>query len=250
MELPAISLPNIELPFDIPVLLHPPVDHFAIALPVVILLLELINLVIKRRSLSMVSLFLMVVATLAIAAAYLTGSVDGKEAFDALSEAGQAELKGHKLLGTYLLIATAIVLLFKLLSMMLGRTWSKTLYMLLLIALVAGLFKQGEEGGELVYEYGANVERVKTLDDKLFDCEEALEEAAPQTDEDSETETTPKVEQAPQTDAPSEVKIPDTNATDANQTQPLPAVVLPPVANTHEVEGMPEPMVQPKIATH
>lgn len=238
MELPAISLPSIELPFDIPVLLHPPVDHFAIALPVVVLLLELINLVVKRRSLSVVSLFVMVVATLAVAAAYLTGSVDGKEAFDALSEAGQDELKGHKLLGTYLLIASAIVLVVKLLSMMLSRTWMKTLYMLLLVALVAGMFKQGEEGGELVYEYGANVERVKTLDDKLFDCEEALEEAAPETQEEPETEV------------PSDVKQPDTNQTETNQTQPVPAETLPPIAEVHEVEGMPEPMVQPKIATH
>jgi hypothetical protein len=45
MQLPQITLPQIELPFDIPVLLHPPVDHFAIALPVVILLLELMNLI-------------------------------------------------------------------------------------------------------------------------------------------------------------------------------------------------------------
>ena len=241
MELPAISLPNIELPFDIPVLLHPPVDHFAIALPFVVLLLELINLAVKRRSLSVVSLFVMVVATLAVAAAYLTGSVDGKEVFDALSEAGQDELKGHKLLGTYLLIAAAIVLVVKLLSMMLSRTWMKTLYLLLLVALVAGMFKQGEEGGELVYEYGANVERVKTLDDKLFDCEEALEEAAPQV---------PETQQTPQTEAPSDVKQPDTNQTETNQTLPIPAETLPPVAEVPEVEGMPEPMVQPKIATH
>ena len=79
---------------------------------------------------------------------------------------------------------------------------------------------------------------MKTLDDKLFDCEEALEEAAPETQEEPETEV------------PNDVKQPDTNQTETNQTQPVPAETLPPIAEVHEVEGMPEPMVQPKIATH
>ncbi|HEY9189883.1 MAG TPA: hypothetical protein VIM88_03375, partial [Sulfurovum sp.] len=102
MALPEITLPKIELPFDIPVLMHPPVDHFAIALPVVILLLELINLVAKKRAVSVLSLFFIVLTVIAVFAAYLTGNVDGKEAFILLSEEGQAELKAHKLLGTYL----------------------------------------------------------------------------------------------------------------------------------------------------
>lgn len=49
MTLPVITLPKVELPFDIPVLLHPAVVHFMIALPVVIILLELINLIMKKR---------------------------------------------------------------------------------------------------------------------------------------------------------------------------------------------------------
>ncbi len=239
MSLPAISLPSINLPFDIPVLFHPPVDHFAIALPAVILLLELINLVIKRRALSMTALFLMFVATLMVAAAYLTGSVDGKEAFDALSKAGQDELKGHKLLGAYLLIVSVFVLASKLLSMMLSRTWTKTLYMLLLIVLVAGLFKQGEEGGELVYEYGANVERIDTPSDaQPYEHQEPLPKVVPQ------------IEVSPTEVNQTEVNQTESNQTDINQTLPLPAVTLPPVATTHEVQGMPEEMVQPKIATH
>ena len=52
MTLPAITLPKVELPFDIPVLLHPAVDHFMIALPVVILVLEPINLMMKKKALS------------------------------------------------------------------------------------------------------------------------------------------------------------------------------------------------------
>jgi len=176
MELPAIKIPEIPLPFDIPVLLHPPVDHFIIALPIVVLLLEIINLFAKKRAIGFVSFFLIILTVVAAVAAYFTGSVDGKEAWDLLSQAGQTELKEHKLLGTYLMLASTVVLLFKLLSAMIQRGMMKGLFLLILIIFVAGILKQGKEGGELVYKYGANVELVKTLDDEMFDLKEELDE--------------------------------------------------------------------------
>jgi len=36
MELTPIKIPEIPLPFDIPALMHPPIDHFIIALPIVV----------------------------------------------------------------------------------------------------------------------------------------------------------------------------------------------------------------------
>ena len=176
MTLPAITLPKVELPFDIPVLLHPAVDHFMIALPVVILVLELINLMMKKKALSGFSFFLIILTVILAAGAYLTGLVDGKEAFPALGEAAKSALAEHKLLGTYLLLASVALLFFKLLSMLAGGIM-KALYLLVLIVFVAGIFKQGQEGGELVYKYGMNVEQVKVLDDELFDVKEELEEA-------------------------------------------------------------------------
>ena len=106
MQLPEITLPKVELPFDIPVLLHPSVDHFVIALPVVILLLELMNLVMKKKAVSGVSIFLIVLTIIASVGAYFTGLVDGKEAYPALTEAAKEALAHHKLLGTYLMLAS------------------------------------------------------------------------------------------------------------------------------------------------
>ena len=177
MELPAIKIPAIELPFNIPVLLHPPIDHFIIALPVIILLLEVVNLVAKKRAIGVTSFFLLILTVVAAIAAYLTGSVDGKEAFPLLSEAAQSELKEHKLLGTYLMFASVVVLVFKLLSSMIQKGLMKALYLLVLILFVAGILKQGKEGGELVYEYGVNVQKVQELDSDLDDLKEELEEA-------------------------------------------------------------------------
>jgi uncharacterized membrane protein len=176
MELPAIKLPQIELPFDIPLLMHPPIDHFIIALPVIILLLELVNLIVKKRAIGVTSFFLLILTVVVAIAAYLTGSVDGKEAFPLLNEAAQSELKEHKLLGTYLIFVSVIVLVFKLLSSMIQRGLMKALYLFVLVLFVAGILKQGKDGGELVYEYGVNVEKVQELDSELDDLKEELEE--------------------------------------------------------------------------
>ena len=254
MQLPEITLPKVELPFDIPVLLHPSVDHFVIALPVVILLLELMNLVMKKKAVSGVSFFLIVLTVIASVGAYFTGLVDGKEAYPALTEAAKEALSEHKVLGTYLMLASGVVLFFKLLSMITGKRIIRGLYILILIAFVAGIFEQGEEGGELVYKYGMNVEQVKVLDDELFDLKEELEEATAKTEVPTESEKTEVVDlptptqsvKTPVETTPIET-LPEAVNTDVQE------VIVPAVQEKVEalqVEGMPEEMVQPEIATH
>ena len=147
-----------------------------IALPIVVLLLEIINLFAKKRAIGVVSFVLLALTVVVAIAAYLTGTTDGKEAFDALTQAGQTDLKAHKILGTYLMLASGVVLVFKLLSSMIQRGLMKALYLLVLILFVVGILKQGKEGGELVYKYGANVERVADLDSDLFDAKEEVED--------------------------------------------------------------------------
>ena len=254
MQLPEITLPKIELPFDIPVLLHPAVDHFAIALPVVILLLELINLVMRKRAISGTSFFLILLTVLAAVGAYLTGLVDGKEAYPALNEAAKEALGEHKLLGTYLMLASGVVLLFKLFSMLTDKSIIRAMYILILIVFVAGIFEQGKEGGELVYKHGMNVEQVKVLDDELFDLKEELEEETAKTEVPTETEKTEVVDlptptqsvKTPVETTPIET-LPEAVKTDVQE------VIVPAVQEKVEalqVEGMPEEMVQPEIATH
>ena len=254
MQLPEITLPKVELPFDVPVLLHAPVDHFAMALPVVILLLELLNLFLKERAISGLSFFLIFITVGVTVAAYFTGLVDGKEAYPALSEAAKETLREHKTLGTYLMLGTGVLLFFKLLSMLTGKGIMKALYLLLLIVYVVGIFEQGKEGGELVYKYGANVEQVKTLDDKIFDLEEALEEAVEKTEVSTEVEKSETVNLPTPTQS---IKTPVETTPIETLSETLKTnvqeVIVPAVqekVETLQVEGMPEEMVQPEIATH
>jgi len=212
MELPAIKIPQIALPFDVPVLLHPPVDHFIIALPIVVLLLEIINLFAKKRAIGVVSFFLIILTAVAAVAAYFTGTVDGKEAWDLLSQSGQAELKEHKLFGTYLMLASGVVLVFKLLSSMIQRGMMKGLFLLILILFVAGILKQGKEGGELVYKYGANVKIVKTMDDEMFDLKDELNDYK---EEEKEEEEAAAAEEAQKAKAVTEETASEEEATPA-----------------------------------
>jgi len=281
MELTPIKIPEIPLPFEIPALMHPPVDHFIIALPIVVLLLEVINLFAKKRAIGVVSFFLLILTVVAAVAAYLTGTVDGKAAWDLLTEVGQSELKDHKVLGTYLMLASGVVLVFKLLSSMIQRGLMKALYLFVLIFFVVGILKQGKEGGELVYKHGANVQIVKVKDDALFDCQddlsdyvaeekEAEEEAkkakdaetAKKTEEAKTTEEAPKAEaveakkEEVTTEAPAVTEAPAATKSEVAPTE-TPAVETvaseteAPATEKVEVEKVTEaPEAQPEVATH
>lgn len=165
---------KLALSLEIDTLLHPVVIHFLMALPVVVLLLELMNMMMKKKAVGGVSFFLILLTMVAAVGAFVTGVTDGQDA--AFTDAAKTALGDHKLLGTYLMLGSALVLLLKLLSMT-GNKILKGLYLLSLIGFIVVMFKQGNDGGALVYKHGLNVQAVTTLDDKVFDLEEALEDA-------------------------------------------------------------------------
>jgi uncharacterized membrane protein len=175
-----MSLPNIpfpfELPLDIPLLVHPAVVHFAVAIPVVILLLEIINLFFKKRAISLLSLFLIVLVVVSMSISYFTGAVDGKEAYSLLIAEGQAELKEHKLLGAYLVYGSVALLLFKLLFMAFSKIVARLFFIILIIGFIAITLKQGKDGGELVYKYGANSKALTSIKEKLDELQEEYNE--------------------------------------------------------------------------
>jgi uncharacterized membrane protein len=127
----------------------------------------------RGKTVSALSFFLILLLVVVAIGAYATGSVDGKNTWDVLSEAGQADLKHHKLIGAYVVFASLILFVFKLISFI--GTKTRVLFLILAIGFTALTLKQGKEGGELVYEHGANVQKVKELDDKLFDVQDELD---------------------------------------------------------------------------
>ena len=150
-----VSIPDIALPFEIPHMIHPLFVHFAIALPVILLILELINLVAKRRLLTGINFFFMLLIVVVFAGAYLSGVTDAK---DINLEA----IEAHKQLGVYLVYGSLVVLFFKLISMVIDKIQIKIFFYLALIAFIATSFIEGKRGGELVYKYGVNVQANST----------------------------------------------------------------------------------------
>ncbi|HIP59847.1 MAG TPA: hypothetical protein EYH01_05400 [Campylobacterales bacterium] len=221
--LPAIDIP-ITLPFELPVLLHPPLVHFAIVLPVVILLLEFVNLFMRKRAVSVVSLSLLTLLVIVLFGAFFTGKVDGSEAFDAMTGDAREILKEHKLLGTYLAYASLVLLFLKFLNVTKSGTL-KVLYMLALIGFVFATLHQGKEGGELVFKHGTNVEALADMDDKAFDLQEELDELTEELDElkasaeEEETEA-PEAEKKEETvEETEEKKELETEKEDSNETK-------------------------------
>ncbi len=249
MELPAIPavildvIHKIEPLLDIQLLMHPPVVHFIIALPMVVLLLELINIFTKKRTIGVISFLLLILISVASVAVYLTGTIDGKEAYPLLSEVAQSELKEHKLLGTYLMLASVVVLFFKLLSSLVSRGLMKALYFLILLLFIAGILNQGKEGGKLVYTYGVNVKKVLELDNELDDIREELEEL----EEENKPELVPE-------DETSSIESTGVEVIEKqNHTAKIDAVEVPVTEKVEEkiaVEVIPQVAMTPSVATH
>lgn len=185
MNLPAIDIP-VQLPFEVPLLVHPIFVHFAIAIPVIVFLLEVANIKARNRAVSVTSLFLMTLGLLVYAGAFFSGKADGSHAYDALSAAAQEELGFHKLLGTYLVYAMGILFLLKLLAMLVKKPWARDFFLAMLLIFIGVTFKQAKDGGELVYEYGVNVKAAQGAAAEAHETavppaegQEAVEETAP-----------------------------------------------------------------------
>ncbi len=233
MNLPVIDIP-VKLPFEVPLMVHPIFVHFVVAIPVIVLLIELINLKAKRPAVSVTSLFLLTLAVIVYAGAFFTGKADGSHAFSLLTPEAKEELKFHKLLGTYLVYAVPLLLLLKAGAMAIRRPWARNIFIAFLLIFIAVLLKQGKDGGELVYEYGVNVKPVMAMQDRIddmeFDIEDLKEELQKAKEECGEKGTAaPAAEEGNET-APSSAAEPavsqesaEENATSAPAEEAVPA---------------------------
>lgn len=216
MTLPNISIP-INIPIELPTLLHPPLVHFAVAIPVLVLLFEVINIFLKSKSLKIITSSLLFLTIVIFFATYLAGITDGKVAIDSGSFSGIADLKEHKLLGIYLVYASAVIFIFKLLSLVINKTGFRVFYVLLLIGFTASVLHQGKEGGELVYKHGANVQQQK---DDFDDDEDEDKTVTPTKVEEKVKEPTPLPKAPEEVEKKEEVKKVETNTSLVTPIQP------------------------------
>ena len=155
-ELP-IPMPPADFPLHIPELMHPLIVHFAIALPFLILLLELVNLATRKRTIGVTSFAFMVLLTIILYAALLTGSTDAQAAKATMSAGAKEMLAEHKQWAVYLFYASVVLMLIKLLSVLVRKTPLRVFFFIVLMLFAAATLATGKRGGALVYTYGVNV---------------------------------------------------------------------------------------------
>ncbi len=175
MNLPILPL-SIPVPELVPVLAHPVAVHFAVVLPLIILILELINLITKRKSLTITVYILFVMLVGFFLAAFVTGAADAKAGWQLLNGDAMAALKEHKKIAVYLIYLSALPILLKLLTLAVKKPWAKIVYLLSFVGIIALTMYQAKEGGELVYKHGVNVEAKVELDDKLEELQDEFDE--------------------------------------------------------------------------
>ncbi len=157
-------------------MLHPAVAHFAVALPIISLVLGLAYMFKPSELMSKVSTRFMLFAAIFIVIAYFTGKSEGTEAYPILSDAAQELLKEHKNFALYLIIGMVAATLLKFAGCL------KNMFKLEVIAVVivglvsVGVLYQGKMGGELTYEHGVNVKDHVDGMDCLADPTDFIEE--------------------------------------------------------------------------
>ena len=154
-------------PIDIPLLLHLPIVHFAIAFLVVVILLEVVNLIFQKRALSVFSLLVIVLFAVAMSLAYLTVGVDGKEIVMAVNDAGKVALSEYKTFGVYLGTIALALIVVKMLFMTMSNILTRFFFVFLLFCILVLSGIQIKNGTLLKQNFGVdskseNIEKEKS----------------------------------------------------------------------------------------
>lgn len=150
-------------------MLHPPIVHFAMVLPLVALVFSLIYLVKRDSSMSKISSRTTLIAALAMAAAWYSGNQAGPEIYDFLSAEGKEELMEHKTLGLYLAIVMGVIAVMQMAGCYMKKFVIEALAVVLLLGATVVTFAQGKDGGEIVYNHGMPFKSYM-IEDKLKDA--------------------------------------------------------------------------------
>lgn len=136
--------------------LHPPIDHFTVALLIVGVLADLVaSLVPTRLWLRYMALTLMILGAIAAAASNLTGGWEAGRVWENVTGPAKDVLKRHAELGDYLPWVFGILALWRLALQFLGfLARTRVVYIVVAVLAAIVLLYQGHLGGVLAYDYG------------------------------------------------------------------------------------------------
>lgn len=138
--------------------LHPMIVHFPIALLIVGFLSEVVGLVLKKEFFTKAAFYLLILGTLGVVSAYITGDIAG----DGVSETGQLKnaLATHEhaaQLTLWLMVGAAVVRIVLVWMKKFDGVFKYAAFVLFLAG-VLSVARTGYYGGELVYKHAAGVQ--------------------------------------------------------------------------------------------
>ncbi len=136
---------------------HPPAVHFAVSLPIILLVLEAFYILRGKRPDSLEFLFVFLTSS-AVTGGALTGYVAHESMEDIPIQAKALELlHTHETLGIYLAVLFWLVFALRLLYTFKPSLILRLFYLILMLAGAGGVLFQGSLGGKLVYDFGLGV---------------------------------------------------------------------------------------------
>jgi len=142
-------------------MLHPAAAHFAIALPVISLILGLLYLIRPSEVMSKISSRFLAFTAIFMVIAFFSGKNDAKLAFEIIDSfdfvKAPSLLGEHAKMGLYLAIGTSVVAVINMFGCYKKIFKVELLAIVLLVAVTAATLYQGKMGGELTYNHGLNV---------------------------------------------------------------------------------------------
>lgn len=136
---------------------HAMVIHFPIALLIVGFLSELIGLINKKLFFKNASLYLLLLGTIGVLVAYLSGDNAGDGMTDGLLQKPMGMHQEAALVTLWLAIITALAKT-AMYYFNYQKPWAKWTAFLLFALLVSSVARTGFLGGELVFKHGAGIE--------------------------------------------------------------------------------------------
>jgi uncharacterized membrane protein len=137
--------------------LHPMIVHFPIALLFIGFLADAIGLIFRKEFFTKAGFYLLIIGTLGVIAAYISGNLAG----EGVTEAGSLKqaLETHEDAATislWLMVGVAIVRIALIVLKKFTGVYKWIAFILLLLG-VASITRTGYYGGELVYKHAAGV---------------------------------------------------------------------------------------------
>jgi uncharacterized membrane protein len=137
--------------------LHAMVIHFPIALLMIAFLSELIALFSKRQFFKNTALYLLILGTIGVIIAYLSGNAAGEGMTDGILQEPIGMHEEAALVTLWLSLITSVVSI-AIYYFNYTRSWAKWVTLLLFALLIASVARTAYLGGQLVFKHGAGIE--------------------------------------------------------------------------------------------